>query len=71
METERKLFRVMKLTVYERGCSNTVEWVKYFECASKETVRIIVQERYGAARYYRYDECETQYEIEEIKYEIL
>jgi hypothetical protein len=67
---DRKLFKVTKVTRPEWG-RDTIEFEKYFLAVSQDTVRAVVEDRYGKARYYSGDREEVVYEIEEMVLESL
>ena len=70
MELKPKLFKVTRVIVPEWGETQT-EWEKYFLAGSEETVRAVVESRYGRPTYYRYDEAELKYYYSEEEFEVL
>lgn len=66
----KKFFKVTKIARPEWG-KDRIEFVKYFEASSEETVRAVVRERYGVNRYFACDREEVVYEFEELQFETL
>jgi hypothetical protein len=68
---KKKVFRVQKIHNPEYGRSSYVEFTKYFLANKEDTVRTIVEKRYGAEGWCDYDREEIVYDIKKIKVEIL